>query len=151
MDGRGPDIDFARALLRGLRLDEADLIGWSHAETTRRSRIASVAKVVSEIATVNETARSILERAGDMLYDHAKMGFERSGLPESAEWSYAGGVFSSEVVLDRVTFRIGRRPSPPVLPPIGGALLRAARLSGWVMDDAWVGNLARSLSCDGLV
>jgi len=150
LDGRGPDIEFAHALLHGLRLVEADLIGWSYAEATRRSRIAGVAKLVSEIAAVNETARSILERAGDRLYEHAKAGFERSGLPESAEWSYAGGVFSSEVVLGRLISRLGRAPTPPLLPPIGGALLRAAHLSGWATDAAWAGSLATSLKCDSL-
>ena len=150
LDGRATDVDFAHSLLDGLRLAEADLIGWSYAETTRRSRIAGVARLVSEIAPVNETARSILERAGDRLYEHAKAGFERSGLPASAEWSYAGGVFSSEVVLGRLISRIGRAPTAPLLPPIGGALLRAARLSKWVTDDAWVGSLASSLTRNGL-
>lgn len=150
LDGRGSDVDFAYLLLDGLRLAEADLIGWSYAELTRRSRIAGVAKLVSEIALVNETARSILERAGDRLYEHAKAGFERSGLPESADWSYAGGVFTSEVVLGRLITRIGRAPTPPSLPPIGGALLRAARLSKWGTDGEWVGSLASSLACSGL-
>jgi N-acetylglucosamine kinase len=151
LDGRAPDIGFAHALLDGLRLAEADLIGWSHAEATRRSKIASVAKLVSDLARVNETARAILERAGDRLYEHAKAGFARSGLPESADWSYAGGVFSSEVVLGRLISRIGRAPVPPLLPPIGGALLRAALRSGWRTDAAWVGSLARSLASFGLV
>ncbi|WP_411859216.1 BadF/BadG/BcrA/BcrD ATPase family protein [Burkholderia sp. BKH01] len=146
LDGRGLDVDFAHLLLDGLRLAEADLIGWSYAEAARRSRIASVAKLVSEIALVNETARLILERAGDQLYEHAKAGFERSGLPKSADWSYAGGVFASEVVLGHLISRIGRVPAPPSLPPIGGALLRAARLCKWDADAAWVDSLANSLA-----
>ncbi|SDG57391.1 BadF-type ATPase [Paraburkholderia phenazinium] len=146
LDGRGSDVDFAHLLLQGLRIGEADLIAWSYAEATRRSKIASVAKLVSDIAAVNETARSILERAGDLLYEHAKAGFERSGLPESADWSYAGGVFSSGVVLDRLVSRIGRVATSPQLPPVGGALLRAARLSKWVTDASWVASLAGSLA-----
>jgi glucosamine kinase len=151
LDGRGPDVDFAHLLLHGLRIGEADLIGWSYAEATRRSRIASVAKLVSDIAPVNKTACSILERAADLLYEHAKAGFKRSGLPESADWSYAGGVFSSSVVLAHLVSRIGRAATPPLLPPVGGALLRAARLSKWATDASWVASLARSLTCNGLV
>ncbi|MET1536745.1 N-acetylglucosamine kinase [Burkholderia sola] len=145
LDGRGPDVGFAHLLLDGLHLAEADLIGWSYADASRRTRIAGVAKLVGEIARVNETARSILERAGDRLYEHANAGFERSGLPKSADWSYAGGVFASEIVLDRLISRIGRAPTPPSLPPIGGALLRAARRCNWGTDDGWVGSLANSL------
>lgn len=150
LDGRGPALDFAHSLLDRLSLAEADLIGWSYAEATRRSKIAGVAKLVSDLAPLNETARSILERAGDRLYEHAKAGFERSGLPASADWSYAGGVFSSEVVLGHLISRIGRAPTPPSLPPIGGALLRAARLAKWGTDAAWVSSLASSLTCSGL-
>jgi hypothetical protein len=42
--------------------------------------------------------------------------------------------------------RIGRAPTPPRLPPIGGALLAAAQHLGWQPDEAWIGRLAASLA-----
>jgi glucosamine kinase len=149
LDGRGTALGFAHALLDGLQLSEAELIGWSYAGTARRTKIAGVAKVVSTLARVDDTARAILERAADRLYEHAKAGFQRSGLSASAGWSYAGGVFASDVVLDRLVCLIGRAPTPPLLPPVGGALFRAARLCGWVTDAAWVARVATSLASNG--
>jgi len=151
LDGRGTALGFAHALLDALHLSEADLIGWSYAEVTRRSKIAGVARLVSELARLDDTARAILERAADRLYEHAKAGFQRSGLPASADWSYAGGVFASDVVLGRLVSLIGRAPTPPLLPPVGGALLRAARLCGWVTDAAWVDRVATSLKSDQVI
>jgi hypothetical protein len=42
--------------------------------------------------------------------------------------------------------RIGRPPLPPRLPPIGGALLIAARRAGWAADGAWIDRLAAALA-----
>jgi glucosamine kinase len=146
-DGRSGSSKFAYLLLNKLGVAEKDLIGWCHAHSDRRSKIAGVAKLVNDLAVAGDTtALALLERAADELAAHARAALERSGLRNEARWSYAGGLFSSSIIFDRVTARMRRPPIPPLLPPIGGALLRAARLSGWTVDDLWINRLSNSLA-----
>ena len=58
-----------------------------------------------------------------------------------------GGVFRDrQIVLRRVAEKLRQAPNPPRLPPVGGAILRAARRAGWVIDEVWLDRLAASLA-----
>jgi len=119
MDGRIDAPDFLAAFLAHLGLDPASpqdgLIAWRASVEHARSEIAALARLVDTLA----------ERA----------------LP----WSTAGGSFASRLLRERTAARIGSEPLPPRLPPIGGALLGAARDLDWPVDEAWIGRLAASI------
>ena len=75
---------------------------------------------------------AILEQAAEELARHVRTVARLAGL--SPDWSYAGGTFSSRVLREAVASRIGSPPRPPLLPPIGGALLAAAQHLDWQTD-----------------
>ncbi|UDL93393.1 N-acetylglucosamine kinase [Lichenihabitans sp. PAMC28606] len=147
LDGRSADKVFADALLASLRIGEAEVIGWSYLNSSRRSDVAALAEVVDDLAeTGNATALTILARAADYLIDHVRAAARRIGTPQPLVWSHAGGLFRSATVLRLMTEALGA-PVAPDLPPIGGAILRAARQSGWTTDDpAWRARLAASFA-----
>ncbi len=147
LDGRGAALPFARALLDGLGLGADDLVGWCLGGGGRRAAIARVARTVDALAEAGDgVADALLCCAGTHLADHAAAAAARLDLPHPFAWSYAGGVFRSRTVLGHVARKLGRAPEAPRLPPVGGALLRAARLAGWAADGAWVDRLAASLA-----
>ena len=148
LDGRADEEAFARGLLSQLGLEAQDLIAWCYAAPEgRRQAIASLARHVDVLAQAGDAAaRDILLRAADHLVEHAEAGRSRLGLPSDFAWSYAGGVFANPIVMARVTERLGAPPLAPALPPVGGALLRAARLAGWAVDANWIGTLAEALA-----
>ena len=101
-----------------------------------RARIAALARVVTEAAEDGDTAcREILRDAG-----HALAGLVTStiahldyGADEVVPVSWSGGVFTNEAV--RTAFREHLADAPvdlrdPLLPPVLGAALHAARLAG---------------------
>jgi N-acetylglucosamine kinase-like BadF-type ATPase len=88
-------------------------------------------------------ALSIVEAAADELSRHVVAIEPRVG--RGAPWSYAGGTFRSRYFLGVVAERIGRPPVPPRLPPIGGALLAAAKLADWSTGDDWIEALGAAL------
>jgi hypothetical protein len=71
---------------------------------------------------------------------------ERKLSAPAMAWSYAGGLFQSAVLREAVVARIGRQPSLPVLPPVGGALVAAAQHIGLPITEEFVGRLASSLA-----
>ncbi len=147
LDGRGYALPFAQALLAGLGLRADELVGWCLGQAGRRTAIAGVARVVDALAEAGDgVATALLSRAARHLADHADAAATRLGLPRGFTWSYAGGVFRSATVLRRTAEALGRPPAPPRLPPVGGALLRAARLAGWTADDGWIDRLAGALA-----
>ena len=60
-------------------------------------------------------------------------------------WSYAGGVLGNASVRNMVADALGCDPVAPVLPPVGGAVLAAARAAGWDVGHEFQGRLAGSL------
>lgn len=52
---------------------------------------------------------------------------------------------NSPVVQARVAAMLGQPAMPPILPPLGGAALRAAQLAGWAVDTAWAQALSLTL------
>lgn len=149
LDGRLPEAqEFAQGMLAELAIPADALIDWIYSLENQRTAIAGVARITAKLAAgSSETAQAVLERACDHLAGHVQAA-ERllsSGAGERQPWSYAGGVMANSSILDGVRQRLGTDPVEPVLPPIGGAVLRAARLAGWEPDAAFVGRLKVSL------
>ena len=146
-DGRTTNKAFADALLNRLGLDQTELMAWCYGQEKRRASIAGLARMIDELAEAGDAvARGLLQRAGDHLAEHAEAGWAWIGDKDQRRWSYAGGVLASRIVRDRIIERLGQQPEEPRLPPVGGALLRAAQLCGWAVDDLWIGRLGQALA-----
>ncbi|MFT4130360.1 N-acetylglucosamine kinase [Labrys sp. (in: a-proteobacteria)] len=151
LDGRLTAPALADAFFAFLALDRADrphaLLQW-HVELSHpRSQIAALSVLVDRLAeTGNATAVAILDEAAEHLARHVGAAWRRMDAKTCRSWSYAGGVFASGHVLAKVTARVGVSPMPPRLPPIGGALLRAAQDLDWPVDQAWIERLRASIT-----
>ena len=88
-------------------------------------------------------ATQLLRAAAERLAEHVFAARRALDRPELA-WSYAGGVFHSVTILDAITERAGQ-PAKPKLPPVGGALWRAAGEAGLPLTDHFLETLAASL------
>lgn len=147
LDGRSDATPFAHGLLAEMGLAEHQLIDWVYGVENRRSSIAAIARVTAGLADQGVSdAREILDRACDCLAAHVSAAQRRLNAGSSLPWSYAGGVFANAYVLNGVCDRVGSRPVSPVLPPVGGAVLRAAQLAGWNTDKAFIEGLSMSLN-----
>ncbi|EJC83271.1 putative N-acetylglucosamine kinase [Rhizobium leguminosarum bv. trifolii WSM2297] len=145
LDGRTPPTALAQALFAHLDVDAADpmnaLGGWISSLTNPRAQIAALSTLVDQIARGGDDgAIGLIDQAAGELARHheAVAGY----CDPDAEWSYAGGTFSSQILLGKLEQRIGRPPASPRLPPIGGALLVAAQLLDWPLDEGWFGQIA---------
>lgn len=150
LDGRLDAPDFARAMLNRIGIaDRQDpdkaLTEWFYALPHPRPTIAALAQGVDAIAASGDaTARRIFDEAADALA--ALVRTARRRCPNAGDaWSYAGGSFASPALKAATTARLGA-PVAPALPPIGGALWRAAKMAGWPVDAAWIARLAASLA-----
>lgn len=148
VDGRAPATALVEALFAQLGLDPAKpadgIEGWVASVPHRRSAVAALAPLAMRHAARGDAgARSIVAAAAEELGRHVTA-IARS-VDADLPWSYAGGTFRSEYFLAAVAERIGRPPLPPCLPPIGGALLAAARLADWSTEDGWIEALGASL------
>lgn len=147
LDGRVAAPEFCEGVLSTLALDPGDLIGWCYALENRRKAFAELARTVSSLAEAgNADAKFILHGAADHLADHLKAAWRQAKTDEPLRWTYAGGVLSSAIVRDRIAVRVGSEAVVPRLPPVGGALLRAAANAGWSIDDGWLDRLSASLN-----
>ena len=147
LDGRSPHMAFAEQLLDLLGLEPDQLLDWCMGLPAHRAAIASLALHVDTMAeTCDPAACAILQRAADALEAHARACVHRLALGPDWAWSYAGSAFGSRAIMARVTEQLGRPPRPPRLPPVGGAVLRAARNAGWTIDDQWIERLNAALS-----
>ncbi|NHO33956.1 N-acetylglucosamine kinase [Acetobacter sp. LMG 1636] len=136
----------------------AALLAWYSGLDHERSAVAAVARCMGDLAAEgNLSALALIDRAAAHLARHVSTAraalsneaFVDQGLP----WSHGGGTFASAALLDAVERRCGAS-RPPLLPPVGGAVLEAAGLAGWGVDAAWISRLAagltNGLSADGL-
>jgi N-acetylglucosamine kinase len=151
LDGRRAGHDFAMAILAaaGLPRDDAHgaLIGWYHGLVQRRAQIAALARVVDELAERGDSlALALLGEAAHHLAAHVQAAGSLLGIAGAPPWSFAGGVFSSRTVMRLLTERLGRPAQAPLLPPIGGALWRAACAGGWPADADWIARLAVAIA-----
>jgi N-acetylglucosamine kinase-like BadF-type ATPase len=148
LDGRGPRTGLTQELFRHLQLDPKDannqLEGWASGLAHPRSGIAALAPLATRLAENGDAvAIAIVDQAADELARHvAAYSKQFAGL---LDWSYAGGSFTSPALLDAVAKRVGRPPVLPRLPPIGGALLAAAKLADWPADSTWIARLGAAL------
>ncbi len=146
VDGRSDDAAFARSLLEHIGLDRHGLLAWVHGLPNRRSGIAALAVAVDRLSEARDpTAARLMARAADELSRQVRAAWRLIGSPEPMVWSFAGGVFTSAAVMRGMVAGLGP-PAPPQLPPVGGAILEAARRSGWTTDAAWRNRLAAALS-----
>lgn len=139
---------FAEGILDGLSISADELIDWIYTREGQRTAIAGVARITAKLAASGlPVAQAIIEQTCDHLAGHVRAAERLMATSEGERqpWSYAGGVFANEAILGGVTRRLGSAPVEPALPPIGGAVLRAARLGGWDTDAAFVRRLKSSL------
>jgi glucosamine kinase len=154
LDGRIGAPALVEAVFGFLKLDRTHpqdgLMGWHATLQHPRAEIAALAVVVDRLAAEGDaTALAILDEAAAHLAAHVFAISRRSG-NSAPVWSYAGGTFASGILLDGLTKKIGTPPRRPMLPPIGGALLRAAKDLDWPVDQAWIGRLAASIENNAL-
>lgn len=146
LDGRLPATGFSAGLLEAIGVAAVGLLDWCYGQDHRRSAIADLARHVARMAAAGDgLALGILHRAGDELAATLLAAWRKAAGTRPLRWSYAGGVTSNRQVLARIAERVGCDPQPCRLPPVGGALLRAARLAGWQVDEAWVDRVALTL------
>lgn len=139
LDGRQADSGFATALLAGLGIGGKHLMAWVHALEQPRSGIAALAALVSDLARDgNRDAVALLAEAGQLLADQGLTAARLCGT--DARWSFAGGVMADPVVRAVLAERMGS-PQAPALPPVGGAVLVAARAAGWRTGTAFIQRL----------
>ena len=148
LDGRAPPTGLADALFDTLQLDRADpanaLEGWVTHQPHVRAAIASLAVLASRLAEAGDAgAQGLIADTAAELAEHVMTIARLAELPP--DWSFAGGTFVSAPLRAAMTRRLDRAPVPPRLPPIGGALLRAADIAGWPADDLWIAALATSI------
>lgn len=148
LDGRAAPTRLVDAVFAALKLDTSDphnaLEGWVSRLTHPRSQISALATVAGEVADTGDVgAIAILEQAAEELARHFHAIAKLTGGP--LPWSYAGGTFNSRMLRDAVSARIGSAPKPPLLPPIGGALLAAAQHLDWPVHQAWIERLAATI------
>jgi len=152
MDGRAAPTAAVDAVFGQLGIDRGDpmnaLEGWIAHLPHARSGIAGLAPLAGRLAAEGDTGgQQIIDAAADELARHVTAIARLSGLP--LRWSYAGGTFGSVALREAVARRIGQAPEAPLLPPIGGALLCAARRLGWPTSEAWTRRLAESIEKQG--
>lgn len=147
LDGRQSAPAFSDAILASLGLQADELIGWCYGLSNRRAAFADLARLASTLAEAgNADAIAILRGAADHLAAHIEAAWRQTKAETPIRWSYAGGVFNSPIVSERIAVQVGCDPVAPRLPPIGGALLRAAANAEWPVDEAWIDRLSSSLS-----
>ncbi len=144
LDGRTSCAAFAEGLLAALGIGPDDLIAWAYADANSRAKIASVARHVSALAT-DPAAQALLTRAAAHLTSLGQAAARTSGATHPLRWSYAGGAFNDACLRQAVTAQMGSAPIPPRLPPVGGAILVAARNAGWPVDAGFIQRLNTAL------
>ncbi|AYG69964.1 MULTISPECIES: BadF/BadG/BcrA/BcrD ATPase family protein [unclassified Rhizobium] len=145
LDGRAAPTALAKAMFEFLALDSFDPVnalgGWVSELENPRADIAALSVLVDRVArTGDSAAKQLIEQAASELAKHVEA--IAPHCDPAADWTYAGGTFASRALLAALERRIGRPAAIPMLPPIGGALLAAARLLDWPVDDGWITQIA---------
>jgi N-acetylglucosamine kinase len=150
LDGRIDAADFVAGIFDqiGAPASASGLLGWYYGLSHRRAEVALLARTVSALAESGEAvAARLIEEAADHLCSLVHTARRRIDSADAA-WSHAGGLFESAALQRAMIARLGM-PVSPLLPPVGGALWRAAQLASWTADATWTARLAASL--DGFV
>ncbi|MBC7478487.1 MAG: hypothetical protein H7317_10390 [Pseudorhodobacter sp.] len=146
LDGRQQASVLTAGILDALGIAGSALIEWTYSQPQPRAAVAALARRVDDLAATDADAGDILARAAVQLVDLGRAAARASGQGYDVPWSYAGGAFRSAMLLAEVTAGMGSRPLQPRLPPVGGAVLAAARRAGWRVDDGFITTLAASLA-----
>lgn len=147
LDGRRPAADFATGILAALGIAGDELICWTYGLAQQRSGIAAIAVQVSALAAGGDTqALALMNLAAVHLSALGQAAVQASGSNQPLKWSFAGGVFNDTQLRKSVTARMGSDPIAPHLPPVGGAVLSAAKAAGWPVDAGFVQRLNQSLA-----
>jgi glucosamine kinase len=143
LDGREAAAGFAEAMLRRIGISAGDLSAWAYGPAPR-TRIAGLAAEVSALAQAGDAkAQGLMRAAGEEL---GLLGRTAARLCGTADrWSFAGGVMADPAVLATLTAAMGSPPIPPVLPPVGGAVLAAAKAAGWATGSTFLHRLKQEL------
>lgn len=149
IDGRADASGLVAAVFEQLGLTSDDpmdqLLGWASRLDEPRMQIALLAPVALTLAEAGDpAASSIVDAGAEELALHIRT-LERQ-LGAALSWSFAGGLFASPALRRAVTSHVGRAPTLPRLPPVGGALLAATQHLGWQVNEAWIDTLAGSLA-----
>ena len=141
LDGRLDAPEFAESILSACGTTEVGLVAWIYGQDNPRSAVASLARTVDRLAGAGEgTAVALLQRAAAVLAAHVEA-VRRKHPGLTLPWSFAGSVMQSTTISDHLRHMLGA-PVEPLLPPVGGALWRAARLAGWAGDGAFATSLS---------
>jgi N-acetylglucosamine kinase len=147
LDGRSNAAELTQAVLTAIGVTSSGLLAWCYQLPDRRARFATLAPVIGQLAEQgNADARQLIEQTADHLAAHAIAARHQLDMAPNSAWSYAGSVFKCRPLIDLLTQRLGCAPTPPRLPPIGGALFRAARLAGWPIERGWIDKIATALA-----
>ena len=146
LDGRADELRLTEALLKHVQLAPEQLADWVYGVANRRAAIAALAEQVSAWASAGDPAAlRILDAAAAHLAEHITTAWRRISQTGPVTWSYAGGVFANPQMVDGIARRLGNAAQAPRLPPIGGALWRAAHNAGWNPDQHWIEQLSHTL------
>ncbi|MGY5803191.1 N-acetylglucosamine kinase [Rhizobium sp. LEGMi12c] len=145
LDGRAGPTALAKAMFEFLGLDSIDPVnalgGWVSELKNPRAEIAALSVLVDRVARAGDgAAKQLIDQAASELAKHMEAIAPHCG--PGVDWTYAGGTFASRALLAALERRIGRPAVSPKLPPIGGALLAAARLLDWPVNDGWITQIA---------
>lgn len=143
LDGRETATGFAQAMLQQMGITADGLSAWAYAEAPR-PRIAGLATEVSAVARAgNGVARGLMQAAGQELGCLGQTAARLCGNHD--RWSFAGGVMADPTVLATLTAAMGTPPMDPALPPVGGAVLAAAKAAGWTTGSTFLNRLKQEL------
>jgi N-acetylglucosamine kinase-like BadF-type ATPase len=154
-DGRLPAGPLQAAIRSHFNMaSDLDVAGRINGQSsTERSSIAQLARLVADAARAGDaTARGIYTRAGAELAAIAVAVAARLAVPthEALPVSYSGGVFAAgPLVLEPLAAALatsgrGFRLQPPLLPPVLGAAIYAARRAGVIYSTEQLQLLGRS-------
>lgn len=151
LDGRQNAPVFAKGILDALGLTGSDLIEWTYGQSHPRAAVAGLSRHVSALAGHDADAAQILKQAAGQLVELSRTAARTAGLAEGHAWSFAGGSFASPILLAEVTAGMGSDPMLPRLPPVGGAVIAAARRAGWTIDESFLATLAATMAAKILI
>lgn len=149
LDDRISARPFADGILAAIGVSDhmPDILAWANELEHPRSGIAALAQAVSNLAAAGDpVATMLLEAAIDHLNRHLSAARRLAGLGAEAPWCAVGGMTRNPAVIRGLTARQGQAMSSPALPPVGGALRRAALRAGWTITPGWISKVTAGLS-----